>query len=119
MGTELLPLHIRDNYDVYEWKHACAILSQDFPLEWNDRIDVLSAFRLRKSYIDIGGGNKSAVSGYVDKEFYRRGWIEKSFDTKIVIDNQALASPTHKVDCYKNQVAFEIEWNNKDHVSSG
>jgi len=23
-------------------------------------------------------------------------------------------SPTHKVDCYKNRVALEIEWNNKD-----
>ncbi len=25
-----------------------------------------------------------------------------------------MASPTHKVDCYKNRVALEIEWNNKD-----
>jgi hypothetical protein len=23
-------------------------------------------------------------------------------------------SPTHKVDCYKNRVVLEIEWNNKD-----
>jgi len=23
-------------------------------------------------------------------------------------------SPTHKIDCFKNRVAFEIEWNNKD-----
>ena len=23
-------------------------------------------------------------------------------------------SPTHKVDCYKNRVALELEWNNKD-----
>jgi len=23
-------------------------------------------------------------------------------------------SPTHKVDCFKNRVALEIEWNNKD-----
>ena len=23
-------------------------------------------------------------------------------------------SPTHKVDCFKNQVALEVEWNNKD-----
>src|SRR5260221_74270 len=23
-------------------------------------------------------------------------------------------SPTHKVDCYKNKIALEIEWNNKD-----
>ncbi len=23
-------------------------------------------------------------------------------------------SPTHRIDCYKNRVALEIEWNNKD-----
>ena len=23
-------------------------------------------------------------------------------------------TPTHKVDCYKNRVALEVEWNNKD-----
>ena len=23
-------------------------------------------------------------------------------------------TPTHKVDCYKNHIALEIEWNNKD-----
>jgi hypothetical protein len=25
-----------------------------------------------------------------------------------------MESPTHKVDCFKNRVALEIEWNNKD-----
>ena len=40
--------------------------------------------------------------------------MEKSFDTKIVVDLHEMASPTHKVDCFKNKVALEIEWNNKD-----
>ena len=26
----------------------------------------------------------------------------------------SLDSPTHEVDCFKNRVALEIEWNNKD-----
>jgi len=30
------------------------------------------------------------------------------------VDDRLMNSPTHKVDCYKNQVALEIEWNNKD-----
>lgn len=25
-----------------------------------------------------------------------------------------MESPTHKIDCYKNRIALEIEWNNKD-----
>ncbi len=31
-----------------------------------------------------------------------------------MIDQSSIDSPTHKVDCYKNKVALEIEWNNKD-----
>lgn len=32
----------------------------------------------------------------------------------MVIDEAEYPSPTHKVDCYKNRVALEVEWNNKD-----
>lgn len=31
-----------------------------------------------------------------------------------MVDDVLMESPTHKVDCYKNHVALEIEWNNKD-----
>ena len=40
--------------------------------------------------------------------------MEKGFDTRIVVDNVEHVTPTHKVDCYKNRVALEVEWNNKD-----
>lgn len=30
------------------------------------------------------------------------------------VDHAEMESPTHKIDCYKNRVALEIEWNNKD-----
>ncbi len=36
------------------------------------------------------------------------------FSTKVIVDENSLDSPTHKVDCYKNRIALEIEWNNKD-----
>ena len=114
MGIELLSSFVRDHYEVHEWKHACAILNNDFDEEWNDIQDVLTSFRLRKSHIAVPGGRKSDVAGQLDGAFYQRGWIEKSFDTKVVIDDTALQSPTHKVDCFKNHVALEVEWNNKD-----
>ena len=58
----------------------------------------------------------SLISQYFNREFCneKRGWQEKAFDTKIVVDTNEIASPTHKVDCYKNNVAVEIEWSNKD-----
>ncbi len=41
MSIELLPDFIRENYEVHEWKHACAILKEDFVNEWNDIVSVL------------------------------------------------------------------------------
>lgn len=105
---------IHSHYEVYEWKHAIAILKQDYPEEWKDIVEVLTDFRLLKSAINVGGGQKSKVAGVLDKAFYRRGWKEKQFHTRVVVDEQVMDSPTHKVDCYKNEVALEIEWNNKD-----
>jgi hypothetical protein len=114
VGVELLPQFIHDNYEVREWKHACAILTQDFAEEWRDICEVLTAFRLRKSWITVGGGRKSKVSEAMDTALYARGWEERKFDTEIVIDKTSIESPTHSVDCFKNRVALEIEWNNKD-----
>ena len=114
MGIELLPDFIQSNYEVREWKHACAILHSDYNEEWNDIIDVLTSFRLLRSHMTAPGGRKSPISQAIDTEFYRRGWVERDFKTQIVVDNEALETPTHKVDCVKNNVAVEIEWSNKD-----
>lgn len=114
MSVKLLPKFIRDHYEVHEWKHACAILSQDFPKEWAELCDVLSRFRLYEAWISVGGGNRSQLAGWIDQEFARFGWVEKQFKTSIQIDDTRSDSPTHKVDCFKNRVALELEWNNKD-----
>ncbi len=106
--------HIRDRFEIHEWRHATAILERDFPDEYNDVCNVLSRFQLKKSYIDSGGGRKSPVSKWIDSEFYKLGWVEKKFETRISIDEKDFESPTHSVDCFKNKIALEIEWNNKD-----
>lgn len=114
MALNDFPDFIRKNYEIYEWRHASAILQADFQTEYADICDVLARFRLNRGQLMVGGGGKTDIAGWVDGEFYRKGWIEKKFDTKIVIDAAELESPTHKVDCFKNRVALEIEWNNKD-----
>lgn len=111
---EAIPEHIRQNYEVHEWRHAIAILKGDFPAEWADIIAVLSELQLCRSEIATPGGRKSLVACRIDERLAVRGWLEKSFRTRIVVDDTAIDSPTHKVDCYKNKVALEIEWNNKD-----
>jgi len=114
MGTELLPQSILNKYEVHEWKHACAILKNDFPLEWQDIINLLDQFILCKTWITVGGGRKSKVADAIDNFLYQHGWVEKVFSTSVKVDEHLMESPTHKVDCYKNKIALEIEWNNKD-----
>ena len=114
MGLSLLPEYIKANFECHEWKHACAILKYDFPNEWDDIVAVLKQFKMRKSWLSVGGGRKSKVSEFIDSFLLRRGWQEKMFDTSVMVDDFRMDSPTHKIDCYKNKVALEIEWNNKD-----
>jgi len=115
MPISALPTTIRNLFEVHEWRHATAILRTDFPNEWADLCDVLPKFRLCKSYIVKGGGNKSDISIWFDTHLNKaKGWVEKEFDTSVVVDGNKADSPTHSVDCFKNRVALEIEWNNKD-----
>lgn len=114
MSLSLLPKFILKNYETHEWKHACAILHQDFPNEWKDICDVLTKFRFKRSWINVGGGRKSKISEEIDSCLYSRGWQERKFDTEILVDKSSIESPTHSVDCFKNRIALEIEWNNKD-----
>jgi len=114
MAKSNLSKFIRKHYEVHEWRHALAILRQDFPSEHSDVCDILNRFRLSKSWIVVGGGGKSKVSQWIDSELGKKGWVPKNFDTKISVDQRVLESPTHEIDCFKNRVALEIEWNNKD-----
>lgn len=114
MARTQLPQFIRENYEVHEWRHALPILRSDFSAEYNEIVDVLTRFRLQKSWITVGGGRKSMVSEWIDGELCKHGWQPKNFDTKITVDETSVESPTHEVDCFKNRVALEIEWNNKD-----
>ena len=86
MGTELLSNYIRENYDVHEWRHACTILHNDFPHEFKDITELLEQFKFLKSWINIGGGSKSKVSGAIDSFLTKRGWKEKKFSTSVKVD---------------------------------
>lgn len=109
-----LPGFILKHYEVKEWRHATAILQHDFPQEYQDLMEVLTRLRVRKSWIAVGGGNKSELAKWLDRELASKGWAAKNFDTRISVDGNVVESPTHEVDCFKNQIALELEWNNKD-----
>jgi hypothetical protein len=113
-GSPIVPTEIQDLYEVHEWRNAFPVLAAAHPSEWKEMLQVLRGFRLNRSEIVTPGGPKSPVAKKLDSHFYRLGWKEKGFATSIRIDDDEYESPTHKVDCFKNKVAVEVEWNNKD-----
>lgn len=112
--TTLVPVDVQKLYEVHEWRHAAAVLKTDFPQEWDDLIHVLRSFRLFRSEIEKPGGNRSKISIRIDRYFFVLGWRAKAFQTAVLVDERRLDSPTHAVDNYKNRVACDVEWNNKD-----
>jgi len=76
---------------------------KDFPDEWSDIIDVLGRLIIRKSWIEVGGGNESKVSKFMGSELRAKGWAERKFRTAILVDDHQTESPTHKVDSREEQ----------------
>ena len=114
LGLELIPEAIRDRYEVAERHHACAILDSDFPNEWNDLLDALAQITLPRSQILAPGGRKSPITQAINGFFAHCGWQERAFDVRVTVDGVETLAPTHHVDYFKNGVAIETEWNNKD-----
>jgi hypothetical protein len=99
----LIPNDIAVRYEVHEWRNGLEILSTAHPDEWRNILEVLRDFALLRSDVLKRGGSKGLIAQKLDSHFTRLGWIEKAFDTRIVVDKSEFAAPTHKVDCYKNR----------------
>lgn len=115
MGVELVPTTLREKYRFDERHHAAAILHTDFPDEWQDILDCLDAFWLRKSDVLTPGGGRSPIPKFLDGflQDQRGGWTKKSFDIEVVVDGEGTPTPTHEIDNFRNKVGIEVEWNNK------
>lgn len=114
-GMSGLPkIDLVPGWDCYDWRNARTILEHGHPGEWRDIVEVLSAHRLPHTELAAKGGSKTKTAKALDSELYKRGWLEKKFETKIVVDGVESDSPTHLVDCFKGKIALEVEWNNKD-----
>jgi hypothetical protein len=113
-NRSIVPADIAARFEVHEWRNGLAILSAAHPDEWSNITEVLRGFTLLKSDILKPGGSKGLIASKLGSHFTKLGWAEKKFDTKIIVDKDEHVTPTHKVDCYKNRVALEVEWNNKD-----
>lgn len=114
MSLELFPQTIHDKFEVAEKHHAAAILHTDFRPEWDDLVAMLDQFTLRRTDILTPGGGKSPISRGINGFFYNRNWNEHEFQIEVRADEAVTLAPTHHVDYYRNRIAIETEWNNKD-----
>lgn len=86
--VHLVPDDVREHYHVKEWRNAAGVLSTASPAEWQDILEVLRGFRLFKSEVVVGGGNRSLISRRIGSTFYTRGWQEKGFETRLRLMKQ-------------------------------
>ncbi len=110
----LVPPDIAALYEVHEWRNAVGVLTTACPNEWIEIQTALRSFRLLRSEVTAAGGNRSSIVDRLERPLKDCGWLERQFQTAIVVDGAATPSPTHSVDCFKGRVAIEVEWNNKD-----
>ncbi len=110
----LIPQDVVASYQIGEWHNATGVLQTAQPEAWGDICAMLRAFRFSTRDILAGGGRKSVIAQRIDDFLFARGWRETGFEPVIRIGTEEHKSPTHKVDCFKNRVGLEIEWNNKD-----
>jgi hypothetical protein len=108
MGLKLIPANLRKKFTIEEREHAISILKYDFSSEWQDILDCLDDFWLTGKMVKEPGGSKSSISKRIDGFLQQRGWAERSFDTKLVVDGKEIPSPTHKIDNFKNSVGVKL-----------
>lgn len=114
VAIDVIPAATRERYHIEERRHACAVLSVDFPAELKDIVDCLDQFELLRSEIVVGGGGKTRIARRFDDFLSRRDWKERSIKVSRTIGERTVEAETHKVDFSKSRVAVEVEWNNKD-----
>ena len=109
-----LPKSIIDKYEIYDYLHASAILSNEFPEEFKDICKALEDFNFTKADIVAQGGRESNIPKKISSILRPLGWEEKQLEAKIIVDGSEFRSITHKVDYLKGRIAFDLEWNSKD-----
>ena len=112
--TDYLPEDIQQLYEIHDFKHAAAILSNEFSLEFNEICNALKAFKLTEANITDQGGRESQIPKNVSSILRPLGWKEGQLNAKLMVDDEVINYDTHKIDYVKGRVAFDLEWNSKD-----
>ncbi len=123
-----------EKFEFQSYGHALEILSQAFPVQWDELQTCLERLSISADELRAAGGNETAIPKKFDDVLYPLGWREiritgdltvklyprranqrgrfsdEPFDQKTItgyIDG-------HNIDFIKDKVAFDLEWNSKD-----
>jgi len=123
----VFPEDILERYEIYNYYHAVEIMSQSYPNEFNDLIDVLRNVNITLQDILKAGGNESPIPPKYKEILFPRGWAETKIhgDLKLTLDYRSnhLESKDiilenyingYNIDFLKNRIAVDTEWNSKD-----
>ena len=111
---QYLPQDIQGLYEVHDFKHAAAILCNEFPDEFGEICQALREFRFTEQDITTPGGRESQIPVKFSNVLRPKGWKEGQMTASLRVDGQDINPRTHKVDYLKGRIAFDLEWNSKD-----
>lgn len=121
--TDYIPHDLKSFYEVHDFKHAAAILANEFPAEFEEICEALRKFRFRMSDILQAGGSESHIPKLFSEILRPMGWNEKNLSAELKVYEVkgkeqelkgTISHGSHKVDYLKGRVAFDLEWNSKD-----
>ena len=121
---DYIPEELANLYEIHDYKHAAAILSQEFPLEFGEICSALLKFRFNRNDLLTAGGNESNIPKLFSEILRPLGWKEKNLEAELNVFEikgkkskelkRSISHGSHKVDYLKGRVAFDLEWNSKD-----
>ena len=109
-----IPQDIQNLYEVYDYRHAAAVLRVEFQQEFGEICEALRTFRFTVDDVKLPCGSESTITKKFATLLRPKGWEEQTLNAKLVVDNKEVQVDTHRVDYIKNRVAFDFEWNSKD-----
>lgn len=109
-----IPRDIQDLYEVYDARHAAAILKCEFPKEFGEICEALRRFRFTVDEVKAPGGSESEITKKFAKLLRPLKWEEATLKAEMVVDKKPVSMDTHWIDFVKSKVAFDFEWNSKD-----
>lgn len=80
---EYIPKDIADLYEVQDYTHAAAILSKEFPKEFQELCHALRSFSFTINDILTGGGNESNIPKIFSDILRPMNWCEKNLEAEL------------------------------------